>query len=111
MLGNVNLGELIEWLEKQDQDLIVKDGFGEPHCDRGYYENLSFDPLPEAKISEMLNYAKSAVNQTFEGYHGGEYKMTLFTPVGIGYDYESAESITSIHFKYWLLTGRKNKEV
>ena len=56
----------------------------------------------------MLNYAKSAVNQTFGGYHGGEYKMTLFTPVGIGYYCESGDNITPVYFKYWLLTGRKD---
>jgi len=34
--------------------------------------------------------------------------MTLFTPVGIGYDYESGDNITPVYFKYWLLTGRKD---
>lgn len=57
MLGNMTLGKLIEWLEAQDQDLIVKDGFG--------------------------------------------------SPVYIGKYGECGDEITPIHFKCWILTGKK----
>lgn len=98
---------LIEWLKSQDQDLIVKDGFGSPHSDRGAYEELAFDPAPEASIGEMLKHAKSAVGKSFQGWKGGDFEMNEHTPVYIGEYGDCGEGITNIHFKYWLLTGRK----
>lgn len=109
MYGNMTLGDLINWLEAQDQNLIVKDGFGSPHSDRGSYEELAFDPKPEAKISEMLTFAKSADGATFGGWKGGEYKMGRHTSVYIGEYGSCGEEITQIHFKYWLLSAYKNK--
>lgn len=102
---SITLGELISWLEKQNPDLIVQDGFSTPHSDRGNYENLAFDPEPSAKISDMLKHAKSALRKKFNGYKGGTFKMDRYTPVHIGYSDEAGEEITSIHFKYWLITG------
>lgn len=107
MYGNVTLGMLIEWLEKQDQDLIVKDGFGSPHSDRGSYEELAFKPLPEARIGDMLAHAKSALGQTFDGYKGGDFTMHENTSCNIGEWGDCGDEIGAIHFKYWLLTGRK----
>ena len=101
----MTLSKLIEWLEQQDQDLVVKDGFGSPHSDRGDYSELAFDPLEEAKIGDMLQHAKSALGATFTGWKGGEFTMHEYTSVYIGEYGESGEEITSIHFKYWLLTG------
>lgn len=105
MYANMTLGDLIDWLEKQDQDLIVKDGFGDPHSDRGSYDELAFCPKTEAKISDMLYYAKFADGNTFQGWKGGEFKMNRGTPVYIGEWGDCGEEITTIHFKYWLLTG------
>ena len=107
MSGNMTLEKLIDWLEKQDPGLIVKDGFGEPHSDRGDYRDLAFSPLPEARIGDMLRHARSADENTFYGYKGGEFKMSGLTSVYIGEWGECGEEITSIHFKYWLLTGKK----
>ena len=110
MMGNMRLGRLIQWLENQDPELVVKDGFGSPHSDRGSYDELAFDPVPEAKIGDMLRCAKSALGATFEGWKGGEYTMNEYTPVYIGEFGECGDEITPIHFKYWLLTGRKQEE-
>ena len=107
MYGNMNLGELIDWLEKQDQELIVKDGFSSPHSDRGSYDELAFTPEPEAKISDMLTHAKSADGGTFGGWKGGDFTMSRSTSVYIGHYGECGEEITQTHFKYWLLSGRK----
>lgn len=107
MMAQMTLKKLIAWLEAQDQELIVKDGFGSPHSDRGDYSELAFAPKQEAKIKDMLAYAKSAVGATFTGWKGGEYKMGLYVSVYIGEYGECGEEITNIHFKYWLLTGRK----
>lgn len=107
MYNHTTLGMLIDWLEKQDQELIVKDGFGRPHYDRGSYDELAFSPLNEARISDMLAMARSVDGSTFCGYKGGEYLMDRNTPVYIGEYGECGDAITHIYFKYWLLTGRK----
>ena len=106
MLNHTTLGILIGWLEKQDPSLIVKDGFGSPHSDRGSYDELAFTPLNEARIGEMLKHARSAIGKEFSGWKGGEYLMDEDTPVYIGQFGTPGDSITPIHFKYWLLTGR-----
>jgi hypothetical protein len=107
MYANMTLGALIDWLEHQDQDLIIKDGFGSPHSDRGSYDELAFDPMPEAKISDMLKYAKKSLGSYFQGWKGGDFKMEEYTSVYIGEYGECGDAITPTHFKYWLLTGRK----
>ena len=106
MMANMTLSKLIEWLEQQEQELVVKDGFSTPHSDRGDYSELAFSPEPEAQIGEMLKHAKSALGTTFQGWKGGNYMMEEFTSVYIGELGESGEEITSTHFKYWLLTGK-----
>lgn len=103
----MTLGELIEWLQAQDQDLIVKDGFGSPHSDRGSYCDLGFDPKDKSKISDMLKNAKSALGASYFGWKGGEYTMHEYTTVKIGGWGDSGEEITTTHLKYWLLTGVK----
>ena len=107
MYGNMTLGRLIKWLEQQDPELVVKDGFGSPHSDRGSYEELAFDPLPEAKLGDMLRHAQSALGHSFDGWKGGTYTMYDYTSVNIGEYGSCGDAITPIHFKYWLLTGER----
>lgn len=106
----MTLGELIQWLETQDKNDIVTDGFSSPHSDRGFYYNLAFTPQPESRIGDMLDHAKGAVGSTFTGYKGGDYFMDLNTEVLIG-GYESCgEEINSYTLKYWeqQINERKN---
>ena len=109
MLNHTTLGDLINWLGQQDPNLIVLDGFGSPHSDRGSYDELAFTPLPSARIGDMLKYAESAVGDTFTGWKGGEYTMDLGTPVYLGEYGDCGEAITPITFKYWALTAHKGK--
>lgn len=102
----MSLGNLIDWLKEQDSALIVKDGFGSPHSDRGSYDELAFDPAEETTLGEMLVNAQSAVGATFTGWKGGEYTMGEYTSVYIGEHGNCGEEITKTHFKYWLLTGK-----
>lgn len=106
MYAKMTLGVLIEWLEQQDPNLVVMDGFGSPHSDRGSYDELAFDPMPEARLGDMLKYAKDALGSTFTGWKGGEYTMDEHTSVYIGEFGECGHAITPTHFKYWLLTAR-----
>ena len=101
------LKDLIEWLEQQDQNAEVIDGFGSPHSDRGCYEKLAFEPVPVTTFGQMLTHAKSALGRTFCGYKGGEYLMDEFSECRIGEYGVSGEDITPTHLKYWLLTSQR----
>lgn len=93
--------ELIEWLEKQDRNAVVPNGFSSPHSDRGYYHNLAFTPQSESRIQDMLAHAKGALGRTFEGYKGGQYTMGEHTEVFIGEYGECGEEINSYTIRYW----------
>jgi len=104
------LKDLIEWLEQQDQNAEVIDGFGLPHSDRGDYEIVAFKPVPITTFGQMLTHAKSALGETFSGYKGGEYVMDEFSECRIGEYGVPGEDITSIHLKYWLLTSQRKHQ-
>ena len=75
----MRLKELIRMLEKADPSTAVKNGFCGAHSYRVYDEQLAFEPVENTTIGEMLECAKGAVDQTFTGYKGGEYTMSLDT--------------------------------
>ena len=106
----MTLGELIQWLEAQDKNAIVPEGFSSPHSDRGFYYNLAFTPQPESRIGDMLGHAKGAVGKTFMGYKGGDYYMDLGTEVLIGQYGSCGEEINLYTLKYWeqQIDERKN---
>jgi hypothetical protein len=70
-MGMMKLSELLGWLEDRDPDTVVIDGFGEPHCDRGRYEDLAFTPVPRTTFGRMLDYARYARGKIFEGWGAG----------------------------------------
>lgn len=71
----MNLGNLIRVLEEADPDLVLPDGFRNPHSYRGYYEQLAFEPARNVFVADMLADARSAVGTTYQGYKGGDYLM------------------------------------
>lgn len=80
------LGELIQHLEGLPPDAVIEHGGfdgGSAHSYRGYYERLAFEPIPKARVSDMLAGAKAAVGRMFQGYKGGAYMMGLDTTVHI----------------------------
>lgn len=97
------LSELIDWLENQ-QDTNVLNGFGYPHSYRGDYSKLAFIPISEASVKDMLQYARSALNEEFQGYKGGIFFMKEDTECYIAEDGCLGEPITSYTLKYWELT-------
>ena len=97
------LQDLIEWLESQNQDAVVPYGFGEPMSYRGYYDNVAFRPVENARIGDMLDHAKSALGATFEGYKGGEYKMEAHTDCWIAhYGSAGGDLIGPTLISYWV---------
>lgn len=82
LLNNgANLGQLIEYLKSRPSDEVWSRGFMNPHSYRGYYEELAFEPAENTSVAEMLAAARGALGEVFEGYKGGDYKMTLHTGV------------------------------
>lgn len=103
------LKNLIEWLERMNQehpDGVVPYGFDEPHCWRGVYEDLAFEPKESAKISDMLNRAKDSMGSIFIGWKGGEYMMSEYTKCWIAEEGSSYDSdcIGTTLLKMWELS-------
>lgn len=79
----MTLGKLIKFLERQDQEKVLRKSFLTPCSYRGYYEQLAFVEAENVKCADMLAAAKSALGETFGGYKGGEFKMDEYTDVWI----------------------------
>jgi len=90
----MNLSEYIELLQKQDPAKEVKNGLGNPHSWRGSYDELAFEPVGKTTFGLMLDAAKSALNETYCGYKGGEFKMTGDTEVNIEFSGSWSDGVT-----------------
>lgn len=75
----MTLEELITALESHDQAKVVPHGFANPHSYRGDYCDLAFEPAANVTVGSMLNAARSALGETFQGYKGGDYTMADYT--------------------------------
>lgn len=82
---NYNLGDLIEDLSKYPENACVEikpfNLYPTGFCSyRGYYSDLSIDyTLDEysgLSCGQLLEKAKECVGKVFEGYKGGDFKMT-----------------------------------
>lgn len=98
----VYLKEIIDFLETLDQEAIVPFGFGEPMSYRGYYDQLAFEPIENARIGDMLTHAKNALGKEFTGYKGGEYIMGECTDCWIApYGSSGGDKIGPTLLKLW----------
>jgi hypothetical protein len=98
----MNLGELIDALENEPQDKVVPVGFCNPHSYRGYYDQLAFEIKRGAFVADMLADARYAVGQTFAGYKGGEYKMSIYTDVYLAKRGDTGEGIGPMLLRFML---------
>lgn len=96
------LRELIEYLEKEDQNKIVTMGFSNPHSYRGIYRELAFEPTINIAVSDMLKAAKSAMGETYTGYKGGDFTMNEYTNVHLAEYGNCGEEIGYILLNYML---------
>ncbi len=84
---HLTLDGLIECCINSPQEYTVTfengDGVGNPHSYRGYYSDLSFETTNEVKtVKEMWALCcHHCLDQTFEGYKGGDFLMTGSTPL------------------------------
>lgn len=102
----MNLQQLIEELEKEPKERIIKYGFTNPHSHRGNYYDLAFEPAENVTIESMIASAKSAIGKTFNGYKGGDFRMDLYTSVHFAEYGESGEEITYYGLAFML--GRQD---
>jgi hypothetical protein len=75
----MELIELITTLEAADPDLVLPDGFTNPHSYRGFYEQLAFEPAENVRVGDMLADAKRALGTVYEGWKGGDFLMDEYT--------------------------------
>lgn len=79
----MTLGRLIEMLSAERADKVVYFGFTQPHSYRGVYEHLAFVPARSVAVTvgSLLEIARSALGQTFNGWKGGSFVMGADTEV------------------------------
>ncbi len=80
--GKMTIGELKKHFHKFDDGHIFTFALSDPFSWRGIYAEVAFDI--EAKPStkkDNLSKIESALNDTFVGYKGGEFKYDEETPV------------------------------
>ena len=82
----MTLGEYIKILESKDPTKTVENGLGNPHSWRGSYRELAFEPIGTTTIDHMLGEARSALNNTYEGWKGGEFYMDEDTSINIDFE-------------------------
>ena len=82
----MTLGKMIETLNGLPVDARISYGDGAspgiPESYRGYYSDLSFrDTVQPINVGSFLDKCQQALNETFEGYKGGDYRMGQDTPL------------------------------
>ena len=96
----VQLGELIEFLEEQDPNKIVKYGFGNHACHKGSYGDVAFEPEENVTFGYMLRQAKSALGATYTGYGSGGFTVDEYSECHIASYGESGAEISDLLLRY-----------
>lgn len=71
----MTLGELISYLNEYVPSARLARGITEPRSFRGSYENLAFKESGQTTYGACLVAARSALDQDYTGYKGGEFRM------------------------------------
>jgi hypothetical protein len=99
---HLTLGEAIELLKALDPEAPIRteDGLGVGNvCSyRGYYSDLGFKPVPrKTSVIEVLSDLEAALDQTFEGYKGGDFRIGPETPLWLSpYGDASGDAVMGI---------------
>ena len=101
----MTLGDLIARLKEADPSRVVPHGFHKPHSYRGFYDELAFKPKDNITVADMLSAAEFALNQTFDGYKGGEFTMNEYTPVWLADYGDRGEQLGARLLEYMLTEG------
>lgn len=86
--SGLNLGEIIDTLEtiyrgsKNPEELIIDGMSNSFYSYRGYYEDLTIpSSVDKTLLRDVLNGLRGCLKKTFQGYKGGQYKMSLESTV------------------------------
>ena len=96
------LKDVIERLKNEPQDNVIKNGWGHAMSYRGYYEELAFSPANNVTIGSMLKEAEKALNNTYEGYKGGDFTMDEYTNVHIAKYGQTGHELSEMLLNYIL---------
>jgi hypothetical protein len=100
------LKELIEALEAVDPNLVLPDGFTNPHSWRGEYMELAFEPAQNVRVGDMLADARSAIGATYEAWKGGSYTMGEYSDCNLAQEGSVGESIGPIFLRLMIANGK-----
>lgn len=81
---HLGLADLIVRLEREHEahpGKRVRTGFHRPQSYRGYYNDLAFEVTHDVLVKDMLDTARQALGETFQGWKGGDYTMSEYTQV------------------------------
>jgi hypothetical protein len=83
---HVTLGAMIEALKGMPADTPVvfddgETGPGTANSYRGYYEDLAFNDMQGVTVGQFRSVCSESLGSTFQGYKGGNYRMTEATPL------------------------------
>lgn len=100
MSNQMTLGVFIKALQRCNQDAEVVFDFchikpTDFDSYRGFYDHLALgwdDEGEDVKCSDLLRDANDAVGKVFYGYKGGDYTMTLDTPLWVSNYGEAKET-------------------
>jgi len=94
----MTLQSLVNYLEQQDQDLVIRHGFSSPHSYRWNYCNVAFEPTENIKIKDMLAIVKDTIGNTYVGWKGGDFEMCQYADC-----YLAFQGQTGIELKGFIL--------
>lgn len=75
------LGDLIQILKTQHPARMIPMGFDKAYSYRGDYSQLGVQRAENVFVGDMLKVLEGALNQTMQGYKGGDYKMHEYVDV------------------------------
>ncbi|MFF5972250.1 hypothetical protein ACFY7C_12095 [Streptomyces sp. NPDC012769] len=104
----MTLEELITALEAADPTLVLPHGFTNPHSYRGFYEDLAFEPATDVLVADMLDDARNALGETFQGWKGGDYKMRRYTDCWLAKEGHLGETLGPLLVQFMLAAGVGN---
>lgn len=96
------LGELISALEQCNPDRVLPVGFAHPHSHRGSYEQLAFEMRENVTVGSMLEAARTALGNTYEGYKGGDYTMHEYSEVYLADYGRPGEELSHLLLRFML---------
>ena len=101
------LEDLITALEAADPNLVLPDGFTNPHSYRGDYMDLAFEPAANVTVAAMLADARSALGTTYQGWKGGDFEMRGDTWCWLSMEGDaSGDSIGPLLLRLMLAAGK-----